>query len=331
MTSHFSSDYLSLKEFGASTFKIRDFVLEDDEHWTAFNPSIAYSPKYGYATTIRSANYLINVETGERASITTSGPPRNQLWFSELDNDLKITNLRQVEFDRSGPTTTRGVEDARLFWKDDSWYFHCVLLEKEHTPKGRIALYRYDVYTNTAFFIKKWESLNYEETEKNWALTPEGNPNFDFIYGPTSIVKDDLIISKPCSDEFLSKIRGGSNLISLGDGSYIAIAHTTEVRVSFTAELTAEGGFKVVPKYFRQYLHLFVRYDNYGNIIETSDEFYFDVLNTEFAAGMVERGDDYVISYGVGDVTAHLAVIPKKNVLELLHPIIDDEFDDWDE
>lgn len=331
MTKHFNKDYPSLKEFGATTSKIRDFVVEDDEHWTAFNPSIAYSPKYGYAVTVRSSNYIIDVESGERATITTSGTVRNQLWFSELDDNLQIVNLRQVGFDRSGPSLARGVEDARLFWKDDSWYFNCVLYEREHTPKGRIALYRYDVETNTAFFIKKWESLNSEATEKNWVIAPEGNPNFDFIYGPTSIVKNDLIISKPCSDEFLSAIRGGSNLISLVDGSYLALAHTTEVRMRYdTEKIEDSDDIKIFPKYFRQYLHLFVRYDNYGNIIEVSDQFYFDVLNTEFAAGMVEHGDDLVISYGVGDVTAHLAVLPKRTALEMLHPANEDE-SDWDE
>jgi predicted GH43/DUF377 family glycosyl hydrolase len=41
----------------------------------------------------------------------------------------------------------------------------------------------------------------------------------------------------------------------------------------------------------------------------------------EFAAGLVEKGDDFIVSYGKDDLSSHIAIIPKDIVLNSLEEI----------
>jgi hypothetical protein len=71
----------------------------------------------------------------------------------------------------------------------------------------------------------------------------------------------------------------------------------------------------------KDYTHLFARYDERGTLVELSEEFKFISSGIEFAAGMVEMGDDLVITFGKEDVSSHYARINKKLVLSMLKPI----------
>jgi hypothetical protein len=51
------------------------------------------------------------------------------------------------------------------------------------------------------------------------------------------------------------------------------------------------------------------------------DEFQFIGPGIEFAAGMVEMGDDLVVSFGKEDVSSHIAVIPRSMVLSNLKSV----------
>ena len=71
----------------------------------------------------------------------------------------------------------------------------------------------------------------------------------------------------------------------------------------------------------RRYSHQFVKIDQYGSLVEISEEFIFDELNIEFAAGLVEKDGYYIITYGAKDITAHMARIPVQEVHKRLTPI----------
>ena len=51
------------------------------------------------------------------------------------------------------------------------------------------------------------------------------------------------------------------------------------------------------------------------------EPFAFEAPGIEFANGIVERGDEYVISYGREDVSAHLGIIDKKIVSRLMKSV----------
>ena len=85
-------------ELGGRVQHLRRLVTRNVKTWSAFNPSIAVDNSGNYCVTIRSSNYTI-LDHGE-LSVTTGGPIRNQVWFAELNDDLKIEDdrLRKVDF-----------------------------------------------------------------------------------------------------------------------------------------------------------------------------------------------------------------------------------------
>lgn len=315
-------DYPYLEDFGAELVHLMDRPEPEVKEWTALNPSIGYSEEDGHICLIRSSNYKINPTTRE-FEILTSGDIRTRTWVCSLDSKTwEISNLREIKI-VGGPAVPRGIEDARLFRRDGVWYMHGVMLERAHTVPARLAVYRLDLETNEAHFITKMEGPNRDRPEKNWMTSfNEASPNFEYIYSPTGILKDGLFISRPNTNEEIAQIRGGSSLLELDGGGYIAVTHT----VYDKKEQFSEDGY-IKQRVFRRYTHQFVRYDNYGKIIEVSPEFLFDGYSVEFAAGIADAGDNFVISYGIEDSSANLAIIPKKNVLDMMYPA--DESEDW--
>lgn len=309
--------YPTITALGGTTRQLRRLVDPEIKTWSAFNPSIAYSPKEGYAVTIRSSNYVIYLDTGY-LEVTNQGEIRNQVWFAELDEDLALKNLRKVEFAKSEYSLERGIEDAKLFWRDGSWYFTGIMMEKTHTPVARVVLYKYDHKKNLATLVKKYDGPEYAKPEKNWMAPYDVNPNFDYIYGPTAIIRDNTLINKFNPNKKLSGLRGNTNLHDLGDGTYLAVVHMLYVKnVTYQSIRT----FAVQAGKQKFYTHQFVRYSMQGDIISISKEFQFEINGIEFAAGLVEKGSDFIISYGTNDLSSHLATISKEKVMALLEEV----------
>jgi hypothetical protein len=81
----------------------------------------------------------------------------------------------------------------------------------------------------------------------------------------------------------------------------------------------------------RFYLHRFVfmeETDGGFAIARVSPPFVFRDRGVEFAAGLAQRGELLVASFGVEDREAYLATVRLDDVLTLLHPITDDGCDD---
>jgi hypothetical protein len=309
-----------IEDFGGVTRQLLIRPEMNVKEWSALNPSIGYSEQDGYLMLIRSSNYLIDPVSREFI-IQTSGDIRSRTWICRLDpKDWSVHDLREIHI-VDGPSVPRGIEDCRLFWRDGTWYMHGVMLERAHTVPARVAAYQLDLEENTAYFIEKHEGPDVNRAEKNWMTTfNDANPHFDFIYSPTGIVKNHRFISKPNTNQEIANIRGGSSLLLLEDKSYLAVVHTCYENI-----IHVPNGKFLDRRVFRKYAHQFVRYDYYGNIIEISREFLFEGYDVEFAAGLAECGEDFVITYGIEDGSANLATIPKKNVFEMLQPIIDEE------
>lgn len=296
---------------GGKVWPIGRYVSEN-RNWSACNPSIAYSPKLGYAMTVRSSNYILHPTTGV-LSVLEGSEVLSKVWFCELDNDLNPKNMREVVFSPDGPRIHRGVEDPKLFWRDDSWYFTGVMLERDHTPEARMALYKYDQETNTAIFVRKWGSPDASKPEKNWMLPYEPNPNFDFIYGPYSVVKDDLVISRLDGVPAAGGLRGNTNLWLLEDGTYLAVVHNLFDRYTKSEEKLYTQN--------RAYIHRFATYSQTGELVGLSPEFVFKSLGVEFAAGLVVKDEQLIVSWGERDATSYLASISLQLVLESIKPV----------
>lgn len=317
-------DYPYFEDLGGSVRQILRHVMPEQPVWSATNPSIGYCPVQGYAITIRSSNYTINPQYGS-LDVTIGDKIRAYLWFSELDDDLNIVNLRQINLKAEGnPEIHRGVEDARLFSRNGQWYFTGVMLEN-HTPRARLVVYRLDPVKNEAYFVKKYESWDTERIEKNWMLPAlKNNPNFDFIYTGDGIYKDGKFILDPVTNQDIASLRGGSMLWPLEDGSYLAVTHCVYAR---PVEYYDKNRFGNVRSAIRNYTHQFVRFSNTGKVLEISDEFVFDHPGIEFAAGLVEKDGNFLISFGHEDVASYIATISKEAALATLRPVREEEFE----
>jgi hypothetical protein len=301
-----------LSKVGGEVFNVKRFAYPDDKTWSLFNPSIGSSPQ-GYAITFRSSNYVIMPESGE-LSVQTGGPIKNKMFFTETNENMELLDLREINFKDSGLFVTRGVEDAKLFWRHEKWYFSAVVME-QHTPVARMAIFTLDPKNNTAKVDHMYKGQNPRKPEKNWMIPSKPNPNFDFIHGPTSIGKGTQIIFNESNNLKIAPLRGNTNLLDLNDGTYLAVVHilyTTKTRTYDARMFGMRDGLN------KDYTHLFARYDERGRLIELSEEFRFIGPGIEFAAGMVEMGDDLVITFGKEDVSSHYARIPKSKALRML-------------
>lgn len=306
-------DYPTVKQLDGHIIDLRRMAVEGDNLWSATNPSIGHSTRNNFAVIIRSSNYVI-LPSGE-CRMTTNGTVKSKIYFSELDKNFKIKNLREIDTSKLGVKLERGLEDPKLFWRDDAWWFTCVTMEKEHTPVARMAICKLDTKKNKVVSMEKLPGVDIKRPEKNWSVPYKANPNFDFIYGPNAIVKDGVLTRWMTDNEEISGLRGGTNLLDLGDETYLAVVHRMS---SKDTSVWRPQNFGTVDGQVRDYVHYFVRYDNQGKIIALTKGFRFYKPGIEFAAGLVEHKDDFYVSYGSGDVSSHIAVIPKAVVLQSL-------------
>jgi hypothetical protein len=300
---------------GGEIVNVKRFAYSDTKDWSLFNPSIGQSPQ-GYAIAFRSSNYVIMPETGE-LHVVTAGPIRNKVFFTETNDKLELLNLREITFEKSGIKIERGVEDAKLFWRDSKWHFTGIIVERE-IPVPRVGLFILDPKTSTARLVKLYEGQNPKKPEKNWMAPYEKSKFFDYIHGPVSTVKGSQVIHNLSDNLKIAPLRGNTNLLTLEDGSYLAVVHILYTKAVRAYDARAFGMRDGLSK---DYTHLFARYDERGTLIELSDEFKFISSGIEFAAGMVEMGDDLIITFGKEDVSSHYARINKKLALSMLKPV----------
>ena len=260
---------------------------------------------------LRSGNYVIS-PLGEY-KVVTGDIIRSKIYISELDPvTYKLTDLRLLDVDKlseEGPLR-RGLEDPKLFYRDGAWHFTCVTMEKGHTEKARMAICRLSDNLKSIVSFEKFEGVDANRPEKNWMLSPEPNEYFDWIYGPTSVIKDKKMITHLSDNPRIASLRGNSNLYPLEDGTYLAVVHRLFTRI-------------IVNNTHRFYVHYFAKYDKKGKMIGLSRGFIFENRGTEFAAGLTTQGDNFLISYGSKDVSSHIAILPQELVFKSLLPIKD--------
>ena len=305
----------TFKELGGITKQVRRLIDKDVKIWSAFNPSIGISDKGELAMAIRSSNYVI-LEHGE-LSVTTGGPILNQVWFTELNDKFEFMNLRKLDFSSAGIEVVRGVEDPKLLWRDGRWIFTGVFLER-NTPVARNCVCYPDKKMTKVEKLEVIPGIDAGRPEKNWMTAYVKPKNFDYIYDANAVVIGDKIIHSLRDNQKLNALRGNAHLVPYDNGTYLGLMHQLKIKKFDKVSQSTFGVMHYVHKY---YTHVIIRFDENGRAIEMTDHFKFDGDGIEFAAGFIEYGDDYIISYGRDDITSHLATIPQKKVRQLLKSI----------
>jgi hypothetical protein len=308
-------EYPTVKTLGGTVVDLLRYPDERDTHWGASNPSIGFNGKTGYATTIRSSNY--HIDSLGRYIPNFGSRFLSRVYFSELDRDWKLKKLRRVDFDGLDVSFGRGVEDAKLFYRD-GWYFTGVVLEKDHTPAARMAVFKLDTKKNKVVDYVKFPGKDYKVPEKNWMIPYLQSELFDWVYGPNQTVSGHVISSWMTDNEHIFNLRGSSNLIKEDDDTYYGVMHRTFYNKTNPYSSTT---FATVQSHLRDYVHYFVQFDKFGYINAVSPGFRFHRPGVEFAAGLVFKGNQAVISFGRNDVSSHLAFIDKSILVKSLKPV----------
>jgi hypothetical protein len=308
------------KDLGGEIHLLADKKQLKSPLWSLSNPSIGVDNSGKYAVVFRSSNLILDFPQ-YHLKITTGNLVQNRAYFAELDADFKtLKNFSEITIINTPIPIKRGVEDFRLFWRDESWWMTGVMYEVEHMRYPRLALFKYNKSTKEATFVCIYGFPNGNKTvEKNWMLPYKENPNFDFIYDCGKVIKNDIVTIDQNISQF--GFRGGSCLLDLGDNTYLAIVHRNYMAPYSWYQ---PESFGVLQGVIRNYSHCFVRYNWYGEVIQYTEPFQFISPGVEFAAGMVEHENQLIVSFGKQDASSYIAKISKEKVLSLLKDLPND-------
>ena len=307
----------NVSQLGGTVVDLARYV-DNNTRWGATNPSIGYYPNKGLVVALRSSNYTI---TPSGQYEITEGPHfMSRVFFSELTKDYKLRKLRKIDLNGLESEYPRGLEDPKLFFRDGHWHFTCVAPGVPEPGKraSRMAIAKLDHKCTKIIDFEKFPGLDPATPEKNWMLPYEPSRHFDWIYSPNTIIKNHKLTGYLTDHPLTSNLRGGSNLHRLGDDTYLAVVHKKYLNVESQIN---PATFAKSEQTSMRYTHLFARYDIKGNLLQLSDPFIFFKPGIEFGAGITMQGKNFLISFGRNDVSAHLAIMPVKQVLESLKSI----------
>jgi tetratricopeptide (TPR) repeat protein len=286
--------------------KIGEIKLDVEPAWPCFNPSIA-SDGDGFRMIVRTANYEIGpgVFDGD-------GVLRNINYLVELDRDLAVRAISpltdRTEQPQRFPTQIQGFEDCRLFRCGDTWYATATACDMNPSERREIALLTLDGADIVA--VTALAGPDAERHEKNWMpLALDGAPHALYSCAPTALLRCDPlsgateVVAQHDAPAEAHQLRGGSQGVPY-DGGHLFAVH--EVDRSGPAAC---------------YLHRLLALGPDHSIVAMSRPFSFIGDRVEFCAGMALHGETLVLSFGVSDVAAGLAIVPLAEALAMLEPL----------
>lgn len=276
--------------------KVKLYKLELNKGEVHYNPSLARDPNGKIFVSIRSC--ITNQK--EFQGVKHPLGYENFLHIGILnENTLEIENIKLIEAEEEYEGFQWGIEDIRLFWRKDGLHGIGVIIPLEGRDiKLRQAEILIDYNKNT-FKLLNDLGRPFGHAEKNWSPTQSPNPNFDYIYSPTQIVKDGEVIGEP-NDLF---IHNGTPLIPHEDG-YISIGH---------AVLAVHGE--------RTYGQIGMKWSQEGKLLAQTQFFHFNLgwreqlqETIEFVSGLLwstgKEGEELLMGIGVKDEFTGIAKVP---------------------
>lgn len=216
------------------------------------------------------------------------------------EKSLEITGLKLVQPEADYDGFQWGIEDIRPFWREDGLHGVGVIIPLD--ASGHYKLRQAEIlidYEAGTYRLLKDLGRPFGHAEKNWSPSEIANPNFDFVYSPTQIVKDGEVIGED-NDLF---IHSGTPLIPFEDG-YLSIGHAV-------CAVLGE----------RTYAQIALKFDEFGKMVGHSQFFHFNVgwreqleETIEFVSGMVwaegKEGEELIVGLGVKDELLGICRMP---------------------
>lgn len=295
---------LDLQEIGLD---LKVFGEIDDPNMRHFNPSLAWYDDQ-LIISVRSCNFKVK-RHGDWSWRDGGAYSKTDVLVGRVNpKTLEILELEKLFISDDSPTRTRvsGLEDIRLYFRKDGMraigFESDRLTRSLHNASASLAEYLIDGYELK--YLRTLEKPNKDTVEKNWSPTDEPSREFDFSYSPSQVWKDGELIGIP----YKGQIHGGSALLKQKDGTYLSLVHKK------TADL------RLGKAYDRYVYHTYLaRHRKDGIITHITPPFTFGTHeNIEFASGMVEYDNDFIISLGIRDCKFALARIPKIKLTSML-------------
>lgn len=318
----------NISHLGGETFLVRRYAMPNDKTWSAFNPSIQRDEHGTYWMVFRSSNYFF--DKNWTIGLTTSNKVRNRLFIGKVDPItllIEEETLKEVDMRGLNRDIQRGFEDARLFFDGKDWCLSATYLEKS-SPIARICLVRLESLENPRILSldilpapiekrpeKNWMPVHVTKTKKN-PIINKVKVKHDFLYDSKTFISSG-VFSNLKEVPAANKLRGGSQILALGDGTSIGVVHECySISVKGFNPSTMANQTTV-----RQYSHRFIRLDEKYNIIQMSDRFVFVKEGIEFAAGLAPYKDGFIISFGRQDIASYVATISLGHLLLTLKDV----------
>ncbi len=302
------------------SFKSQSLDFTPEDGWTAMNPSIARLGDAMFCV-VRTVNYTMDDEgrylirevfddgkTGCNA--TAANPIHTRNWLVRIENNLSAEVRNELLPPGNMPVgwpLVIGFEDMRLFSHDYSLWTSSTIRQIHLDGNCEQILARIDLNKEGYVIGDGYKRMLREPrvTEKNWMPIDGSNP-IKFMYRLGHVVDTDgkdVIVNKPKVD--VGQISGGSQVIPYM-GGWLCLVHE--------ARPLPDKNYK------RYYWHRFAYLDRDFKLANISHPFVFEDRQIEFAAGMCWHPDGkrLVISYGVNDKEAHIAIVNESEVGKML-------------
>lgn len=210
-----------------------------------------------------------------------------------------------------------GLEDARIVRWEGKLYICGVRRDLDTIGTGRMELSELEIGPDYVKEINQYRiptPYNKESyCEKNWM--PILDMPFHFVKwtNGTEVVKYNIdsnttetVVLKDWRDLGCIDLRGGSQVLPYKDG-HITLCHETYLTRS---EQDRKDGI---------YRHRFIVWDKDWNITKVSKQFSFLQGEIEFAVGMCEYQDNYLITFGFQDNASYVLKISKEFVENFIY------------
>jgi hypothetical protein len=249
---------------------------------------------------IRSSTWTLGPQGG--GQLVIGGKLHTDVLIGEVnEKTLSVSNITKLKYaGKVHPYIENiGLEDARLFVRDDKLYAIGVCMDKYQRYGANVHIALGEIRGNELFFTELVKKPYPERTEKNWTVPDVATDAFDFIYSPTQVLKDGKLLG---DTEYHGILHGGSQAIKWEDG-WLSFQHRV-----FRSNV-------VVPKTARQYVSYAIKYDKNGFATDISQGFILFAINAvEFISGLVLNDDKLLVSLGIGDAECGLALIDPKDL-----------------
>ena len=292
------------------------------------NPSI-YNDNGKILVNLRNINYTLyhseknkyEHQWGPLVYIHPENDMRLRTWnyMCELDENMRIKSYHRIDtskFPDKELWEFVGLEDCRIVRWNGKLYVSGVRRDLDTIGTGRMELSEIEI---TDSYVKEISQFRIPTPvdkdsycEKNWMPVLDMPYHYVKWTNGTEIVKVDpetqtceQVCIKEWKDLGCVDLRGGSQVIPFGDYR-ISLNHETFL---YSSEAGRKDG---------TYRHRFVVWDKDWNIVKVSKQFSFMGAKVEFAVGMCEYGDDFLITFGFQDNASYILRVSQQLIKEFI-------------